>query len=150
MIFSGTFEHTLDAKHRLTLPAAFREMLIGRVTVALSPETEPGTPRSVAIWTPQAYEQHAAEMLAGTSPRSPKARDLKRLLFSGSWPIEIDSAHRVMIPAPAMQFARLDKEVTVTGSGDCLEVWDRRLWSDYIGGRLESYSEIVASLDDTD
>ncbi len=54
--FRGTFEHTLDVKHRLTIPAKFRAALASGVVLAASPETAKDAPRSIAIWTPDAYD----------------------------------------------------------------------------------------------
>ena len=65
MIFRGTFEHALDAKHRLTVPAKFRAALAGGVVLAASPETTAAAPRSIAIWTPDTYEAYTAAALAG-------------------------------------------------------------------------------------
>ncbi len=146
MIFSGTFEHTLDAKHRLTLPADFREVLVGKVVLALSPETEPGA-RCLEIWTQDGFAEHAATMLAGTNPRSPQARKLKRMLHSTSWPTDIDSANRVMVPALALSWAKLDTKVTLAGAGDCLEVWERDAWTAYFDGLLAGYSDLLANID---
>lgn len=149
MTFRGTFEHALDAKHRLTVPAKFRAALAPGVVVALSPETEPGTPRTIALWTPEGYDNYTAAALAGKSPLSPQARDLKRMLFNNSWEVELDSANRVMIPGPAMQYAGLSKEVVITGSGECLEVWDRGAYAAYNEGVLARYTDIAASFADT-
>ncbi len=123
--FRGTFEHTLDSKHRLTIPAKFRADLAGRVVLAASFETEPDTPRSIAIWTPDAYEAYTTAALQGLNPLSPQARDLKRFFFNFSHDTEVDSAHRVMIPKALSEYAGLDKDVVVTGAGECLEVFDR-------------------------
>jgi len=149
LTFRGTFEHALDAKHRLTVPAKFRAALAGGVVVALSPETEPGTPRTIALWTPEGYDSYTATALAGANPLSARARDLKRMLFNNSWELELDSANRVMIPAPAMQYAALSKEVVITGSGECLEVWDRGAYAAYNEGALARYPDIAASFADT-
>ncbi len=149
MIFRGTFEYALDAKHRLTVPAKYRAALAGGVVLAVSPETEPGTPRSIAIWTPEAYETYTDAALAGLNPLSPRARELKRLLFANSHETELDSAYRVMIPPALMGYASLDREVVVTGAGECLEVWDRATYTDYNAGALQRFSEIAASFDHT-
>lgn len=150
MIFRGTFEHTLDAKHRLTVPAKYRGVLAGGVVLAASPETTPGTPRSVAIWTPEDHEAYAAAALAKLNPLSPQARELKRVLFGSSFELELDSANRVMIPAALMEFARLTREVVLTGAGECLEVWDRAAHAAYNEGALARFPEIAASFDHTD
>ena len=149
MNFRGTFEHSLDAKHRLTVPARYRATLASGVVLAVSPETEPGAPRSVAIWIPEDYDAYTTAALSELNPLSPRARDLKRFFFNNSHEAELDSANRLMIPAPLMTYAGLDKEVVVTGSGECLEIWDRVAHAAYNEGVLSRFTEIAASFDHT-
>jgi MraZ protein len=147
--FRGTFEHALDSKHRLTIPSKFRAALAGGVVLAASPETTQEAPRSIAIWTPDAYDAYTTAALSGISPLSPKARDLKRFFFNYSHDTELDSANRVMIPPMLMDYARLDKELVVTGSGECLEVFDRASYGTYSEDVLIRVPDIAASLGDT-
>jgi MraZ protein len=149
LIFRGTFEHALDAKHRLTVPAKFRAALSGGVVLAASPEVTPGSPRSVSIWTPDAYEAFTGLTLSGMNPSSPKARELKRFFFNSSFDAELDSANRLMVPPPLMRYAGLDKDVIVTGSGECIEVWDRAAYDGYREDVLARIPDITASLGDT-
>jgi len=149
LIFRGTFEHALDAKHRLTVPSKFRAALAGGVVLAASPETTAAAPRSIAIWTPDGYESYTAAALTGLSPISPEARDLKRFFFNYSHDTELDSAHRVMIPPSLMEYAGLDREVVVTGSGECLEVFDRPKYSGYSEDVLTRVPDIAAKLGHT-
>jgi MraZ protein len=149
LIFRGTFEHALDAKHRLTVPSKFRAALAGGVVLAASPETTPSAPRSIAIWTPEAYEAYTSAALTGLSPISPEARDLKRFFFNYSHDTELDSAHRVMVPPSLMDYAGLDREVVVTGSGECLEVFDRNKYSGYSDDVLTRVPDIAAKLGHT-
>ena len=149
MIFRGTFEHALDAKHRLTVPSKFRAALAGGVVLAASPETTSAAPRSIAIWTPDAYESYAAAALTGLSPISPEARDLKRFFFNYSHDTELDSAHRVMIPPSLLDYAALDREVVVVGSGECLEVFDRARYGGYSDDVLSRVPDIAAKLGHT-
>jgi MraZ protein len=147
--FRGTFEHALDAKHRLTVPSKFRVALAGGVVLAASHEVSEGSARSVSIWTPDAYESFTAQTLNGLNPLSPRARELKRFFFNSSFDAELDSANRLMIPPPLMRYANLDKEVIVTGSGECIEVWDRRSYDSYRDDVLTRIPDIAASLGDT-
>jgi len=147
--FRGTFEHALDAKHRLTVPSKFRVALAGGVVLAASHEVTPGSPRSVSIWTPESYDAFTTETLSGLNPSSPKARELKRFFFNSSFDTELDSANRLMIPSPLMRYAGLDKEVVVTGSGECIELWDRKSYDGYSEGVLIRAPDIAASLGDT-
>ena len=149
MIFRGTFEHALDVKHRLTVPSKFRAALAGGVVLAASPETTAAAPRSIAIWTPDGYESYTAAALTGQNPLSPQARDLKRFFFNYSHDTELDSAHRVMIPPTLLEYAGLDREVVVTGSGECLEVFDRAKYSGYSEDVLTRVPDIAAKLGHT-
>jgi MraZ protein len=147
--FRGTFDHALDAKHRLTIPAKFRGSLAGTVVVAASPEIEAGSPRAISIWPPQDYEDYMASILKDLNPGTPKARELKRFFFNTSFDVELDNANRVMLPPELMRYAGLDKEVVVTGSGECLEVWDRARYRDNLEQVTNRIPEIAASLGDT-
>ena len=149
MIFRGTFDHALDAKHRLTVPAKFRAALADGAVLAKSNEIEAGSPRSVSIWTPQGYEDFTAQVLAQLNPLSPKARDLKRFFFNNSFDVELDSANRLMIPASLMTYAGLQKDVVVAGSGECIELWDRESYNAYQDGVMNRIPDIAASLGDT-
>ncbi len=149
MSFRGTFEHALDAKHRLTIPAKFRAALAGGVVLAASHELEAGAPRTVAVWTPAAYERYTEATLANLNPASPKARELTRFFFNASLDTELDAANRVMIPPNLVSYAGLNKEVTVTGSGECLEVWDRRRYAENFAEVLTRIPDLAASLGDT-
>lgn len=147
--FLGTFEHSLDAKHRLTIPAKFRAALAGGVVLAASHETDAGTPRAIGIWPTQEYEAYTAAALAGISPLSPEARDLNRFFYAFSHDTELDAANRVMIPPNLMQYAGLVKDVVVTGSGRCLEVFDRAGYYDYSKNVLTRVPDIAANLGHT-
>ena len=149
MIFRGTFEHALDAKHRLTVPSKFRAALAGGVVLAASHEVSEGSPRCVSIWTPDSYEAFTTQTLEGLNPLSPRARELKRFFFNSSFDIELDSANRLMIPQPLMRYASLDKDLIVTGSGECIEVWNRDAYDGYREDVLTRIPEIAASLGDT-
>jgi MraZ protein len=149
LIFRGTFEHSLDAKHRLTVPSKFRASLAGGVVLAASPEIDEGSPRCAAIWSPDAYERYTADTLSGLNPSSPKARELKRFFFNASFDAELDSAHRLMLPPFLIRYAGLDKEVVVTGSGECIEVWDRTAYERYQESILNRIPDITASLGNT-
>jgi MraZ protein len=149
LIFRGTFEHALDAKHRLTVPAKFRAALAAGVVLAASMETTSAAPRSIAIWTPETYEAYTSAALADFSPLAPEARDLRRFFFNYSHDTELDSANRVMIPPMLMEYGGLDKDVVVTGSGDCLEVFDRSRYAGYSEDVLARVPDIAARLGHT-
>lgn len=123
MAFFGTFDHTLDAKNRLTVPAKHRGLLGNAVVLAK------GIEPCVSIWTPDAYDSFVSAALAALNPLSPQARSLRRYFSANAFHVEIDGAGRVMVPAALLEHGGLRKEVVVNGNDDCLEIWDRERWA---------------------
>ena len=139
MAFRGTFDHTLDAKNRLTIPAKFRASLAEGVVLAK------GIERCVPVWTPRAFDAYVSTALAGLNPLSEQARKLNRFFAANSLDTELDAAGRVMLPGFLLEHADLEKEVVVTGAGDCLEVWGRAAWSDYNEALSNELPDIAAA-----
>jgi MraZ protein len=125
MAFRGTFDYSLDAKNRLTVPAKFRASLSDGVVLAKSIEP------CVQVWTPTGFEAYTDAALQGVHPLSDQARKLNRFFSANSFDTDLDSAGRVMVPTFLLEHGGLRKEVVVTGAGECLEVWDRGAWADY-------------------
>ena len=125
MAFRGTFDHTLDAKNRLTIPAKFRASLSEGVVLSK------GIERCVQVWTPKDYDATWTRRSQGLNPLSEEARKLNRFFAANSLDTELDAAGRVGIPSFLLEHGELPKDVVVTGAGDCLEVWDRAAWADY-------------------
>ena len=138
--FRGTFDYTLDAKNRLTVPARFRAVLADGVVMSKS--TEP----CVQLWVPSDYEAFTSGALSPLNPASPDARKLRRFFSANSHDTELDSAGRVMFPSFLLDHASLKKEVVVTGAGDCLEVWDRAEWNSYNDALAAEADEITSRL----
>jgi MraZ protein len=143
MVFRGTFDYSLDAKNRLTVPARFRAALAEGVVLAK------GLERCVALWTPSGYDAYTQSSLAGFHPLSDEARKLKRFFAANSLDTELDGAGRVMMPPFLVDHAGLGKEVTVTGAGDNLEIWDRVSWTEYNAALASDITDITASLGHT-
>jgi MraZ protein len=143
MAFRGTFDHTLDAKNRLTVPARFRSELAGGVVLAK------GLQRCIAVWTPAAYDEYTSGALASFHPLSEEAQKLNRFFSANSLDTELDGAGRIMLPGWLLEHGGLSKDVVVTGSGKALEIWDRATWSDYNDALTSEVHEITSSLGHT-
>jgi MraZ protein len=76
---------------------------------------------------------------------SEQARKLNRFFAANSLDTELDSAGRVMVPAFLLEHAALEKDVVVTGAGDCLEIWDRGAWADYNAALSTELPDITAA-----
>ena len=140
MAFRGTFDYSLDAKNRLTVPARFRATLSDGVVLAK--QVEP----CVAVWRPDDYDAFTQSVLQGFHPMSAEAQQLERFYSANAHDTELDAAGRVGIPAFLLEYAGLGKDVVVTGAGSCLEIWDRAAWSDYNARLADSMADIRARL----
>ena len=143
MVFRGTFDYSLDAKNRLTVPARFRAALAEGVVLAK------GLERCVTLWTPGDYDAYVRSSLEGFHPLSETARKLKLYFSANSLDTELDAAGRVMMPPFLVDHAGLRKEVTVTGAGEHLEIWDRAGWAEYNAALTTDVTDITASLGHT-
>ena len=122
MAFRGHYEHSLDAKNRLSVPARFRAAFSAGVVLAKDPET------CVAVWTPETHESIIERALAGLNPMGSEYRKLSRFYQGNSFEVELDGAGRVTLPPPLLTNAGIEKDVVVVGVGDHLEVWARERW----------------------
>lgn len=139
MPFRGSFDHTLDAKNRLTVPTRFRAALADGLVLVRTP----GTP-CLSVWPAQAYAEQTSAALSGLNPLSREARELKRMFSSTALETELDAAGRIQVPAKFLAHARLTRETTIVGADDCFEVWDRGAWEAYdeqLTARAEQLTE---------
>jgi MraZ protein len=140
--FDGQADYNLDAKNRLTVPARYRGSLEGGLVLVKSVE------RCVEIWTPPAWDEFRQSAMQGLHAMSRQARTIKTFLSANSQPAHLDGANRVAIPLFLMEHAALQREVTVAGAGDHLEIWDRSAWTDYNRKLTEDMLNISAGFDD--
>jgi MraZ protein len=139
--FHGTFDHTLDAKNRLTVPSRFRSTLAG--TVFLVKGGEP----CLSLYPAETYHAMAEAALAGMNPLSRQKREFSRLFYANAMSLELDGAGRIMLPSRFMEHASIgSREVVVAGAGDCLEIWDRAAWERYDTDLTAQAPELTESL----
>ena len=122
MEFRGNFDHSLDAKNRLNVPARFRAAFSDGVVLAKWLEP------CVAIWTPEGFARFTASFLPDLNPLSSQRRKLTRYLAGNSFDVELDAAGRVTLNPALIAHAGIDREVVVAGVIDHLEVWARERW----------------------
>jgi MraZ protein len=139
--FRGTFDFTLDAKNRLTVPAKFRAALADGVVLAR------GAERCVEIWPPADFEGQTKTALQRLNPMSLERREVNRRMFAATHDTELDSAGRVQMPPKLLEYARLGRDVTVIGAGDWLEVWDRDAWAAYDEASPDRINELTTGLE---
>jgi MraZ protein len=141
----GEYEHTLDDKNRLTLPAKFRQAFEGGVVVSR------GLDGCLFVFTRDGWDSFVASQLEGLSPFSKEARQMNRYMFAGAAETELDKQGRVMVPPSLLAYAALGKEVVVAGVRDHVEIWDRTAWGkqlEEVEGSVELVAERLAAKQD--
>ena len=142
MAFRGHYEHSLDAKNRLSIPARFRAAFSSGVVLAKDPEP------CVAIWPTDTHESIIQRALSGLNPMGSQHRKLSRFFQANSWDVGLDASGRVTLPPPLLNHAGVDKEVVVAGLGDHLEVWGRERWGSQQEALDAGIEEVTEQLGD--
>jgi MraZ protein len=141
-VLLGEFEHTLDDKNRLTLPARFRQELAGGLVVTR------GMDGCLYAYAREAWERLVESRLGSLDPLSPEGRQMQRFFFSGAAEATPDKQGRIMLPAPLIQHAKLGRDVVVAGVYDHLEIWARDAWRTQmreVEGSAEHVAERLAT-----
>ena len=121
LCFTGTFDHTLDAKGRVSLPAKIRRSLPPTVKTVLSLDRG-----SIYVFSPKVYKAWYDSFFPnGYNPRSSSDVKLRTRLMAFAEDSDIDSAGRIGISAKLRGLVGLEKDVTIIGLGDCLQIVDR-------------------------
>ena len=138
----GEYEHTIDEKNRLTLPAKFRQTFGDGVVLTR------GLDGCLFAYRRADWARLVESRLAALDPLSEETRRLERFLFSGATEADLDKQGRVMLPAQLIEHAQLGREVVVAGVNERLEIWDRTAWRRELAegeGRAEHVAERLAA-----
>ena len=133
----GEFEHTIDDKNRLTLPARFRQAFADGVVLTR------GMDGCLYVYPRSDWEASVEGRLAELDPLSRETRLMQRYFFSGAAEDELDKQGRVTVPTALIEHAKLGREVVVAGVRDHLEIWDRAQWREHLR-EIEGSAEHVA------
>jgi MraZ protein len=140
LAFHGTFEHSLDAKNRLTVPSKLRAAFSEGAFLVKSAD------RCISLYPSSTYSALVDTALSGMNPLSAQARELNRYFRSNAHAVELDSAGRVMLSPRQLEHAGIERDVVVIGAGDCLELWDPSTWAAYDSDLTARGPDITASL----
>ena len=141
-MFLGEYEHTVDEKGRITLPARFRDAFKDGIVLTR------GMDRCLYAYTRDEWRRLVQSQLSALNPLSPDSRRIQRFFFSGASETELDKQGRVTLPPALARHARLKRDVVVAGVYDHLEIWDRSAWRAQlkeIEGSAEDVAERLAA-----
>ncbi len=122
-MFIGQHNTSLDAKHRLALPARYKGTLAEGVYVTQ------GFERNLLLLTHDAFEV-VARQIKGMNMADPLARLLFRMIMGSATRLELDKNNSVILPRELMDFANIKTDATLVGQGNYFEIWTPELWKE--------------------
>ena len=135
----GEYQHSIDAKGRMIVPAKFRELL-GETFVLTR-----GLDQCIFGYPMEEWRK-LEQKLKDLPMTNKDARAFARFFFSGASEVELDKQGRINIPSTLIQHAKLEKECIVLGVSSKIEIWAKDAWNAYFEESSESFNEIAENL----
>jgi len=135
----GQYEHTIDAKKRLALPAKFRGELGDKIIITR------GIEGCLAVYTETEWKIMSDKISTLTISQA-EARSFTRMILAGAMEVSLDKLGRILVPDYLKDYAGLKKNVVICGLSNRLEVWDADKWEAYKKEAEKGVDEIVSKL----
>ena len=141
MLFTGEYEHTIDAKQRVAIPAEIRACLRQDVHGSAF-YLCPGRDQSLGLWPELTFEA-MADAMGGAMLRHPEQSRFEALFFSQSTRVELDKVGRIRIPDRLCRMAGLTDRVVILGARDHVQLRDPAHWERIRPGTLEELADVT-------
>ena len=138
-MFIGEYEHNVDAKGRIIMPAKLRDDIGDKFIITK------GLDGCLFAYSLNEWANFE-EKLKALPLAQKNARNFVRFFLSGAVECEIDKQGRFLIPANLREHANLDKEVVIIGVGTRLEIWNKAVWKDYSSDENISADELAENM----
>ena len=132
----GEYNHNLDTKGRMAIPAKFRDKLTAGAIITR------GIDDCLFVFAPAEWEELVKKLMALPLAQA-NSRAFVRLMLAGATDVSLDGQGRILIPDYLRKYAGLKKEAVVAGLYNRVEVWDKDAWQSY-KTKTESSAEAIA------
>lgn len=145
MVTYGTFEHTIDAKHRLAIPSEVRREMEWN---AASPDTPVflfvtlGEGNSLCLYGDEEFKKRS-EQLDDDELDEREVRKHERIVYSLASRVEVDPQGRIRLPEHLIKRAKLGTNVVLIGARKRMEIHDRDVWNQYLDEVLQEQPDIT-------
>jgi len=139
IMFIGEYNHNLDTKGRLAIPAKFRAILKKGAVVTK------GLDDCLFLYSKEQFAK-MAEKFASLPISQAKARAFSRHMLAGAMDLEFDNQGRITLPEYLRRFSGLKKKVVVAGLYNHLEIWDENSWEKYKTKSEKNSNDIAEAL----
>ena len=140
-MFMGEYNHTIDAKGRLIIPAKFRESLGDEFVITK------GLDGCLFVYTDEEWQNFENKLR--TLPLTNKnARQFTRFFLAGAAACEVDKQGRILIPQVLREFASLEKEVVLVGVANRVEICSRTRWQESMEAYDDDMDEVAENMEE--
>lgn len=140
ILFIGEYQHSLDAKNRIIVPAKLREGLGSRFVITKGLDG--------CLYAYPLEEWKVLEDKLKTLPLTNKdARTFVRFFFSGACEVELDKQFKGLIPQNLKEYAKIEKDIVSIGVLSRVEIWSREMWDKYNDSNVD-FDYIAERMDD--
>ena len=140
-MFMGEFQHTIDTKGRLIMPAKLREKLGEKFVVTSGLDG--------CLFGYPLSEWAVLEAKLNEMPRAKKdARTFVRFFYSAATECELDKQGRINLPISLRNHGNLTKNCVIVGVSNRIEIWDEERWHAFSEEAEENFDEIAESMID--
>lgn len=142
-MFRGQFTYSIDAKGRISIPAKLRKQI--------SPEANDsfvmtrGVSTCIDIYPLNEWNQ-IEEKLLKLNQFQPNDVRFVRMFTQYAVEDSMDSQSRILIPQNLIEYAKIEKEVLILGVLKKIEVWNPKIYEDYLNQSPESFEQIAAKV----
>lgn len=142
-MFMGEYQHSIDTKGRLIIPAKFRDDLGSAFVVTKGLD-------NCLFCYPLNEWKNLEQKLKALPFTKADARAFVRFFFSGATECELDKQGRILLPVNLREYAALDKDVVLIGVSTRVEIWSRERWENYSLEAEKEYANIAEKIVDFD
>ena len=139
-MFYGEFEHTIDRKGRLIIPAKFRQALQANTVATLF--VTRGLDGCLFVFGEAEWRLHEARFKQISFTKS-EGRRFNRMFFSGATEVTPDGLGRILIPKSLKEFATINEDVVVVGVSSRFEIWAKEKWREFYEASRQSFEDVA-------
>ena len=139
-MFYGEFEHAIDRKGRVIIPATFRKALHAQGSEELF--LTRGLDGCLFIFAEAEWRQ-AESRFKQVSFTKAEGRKFNRVFFSGATPVRPDRLGRILIPKHLKEFAQIKQDVVVVGVSNRVEIWAKDKWREFYEASRQSFEDVA-------
>jgi MraZ protein len=141
-MFRGCFEHTIDDKGRLSIPAKFRDAL---ETTFSAPLFVTFGDKCLVAYPADQWRLFEAKILEMPAYH-PKAQAFRRAVYAPAQECPLDKAGRILVPPNLRTYAGLDREIVLSGMGKTFEIWSKDRYDVMLEAAMENFEEIAQAM----